>query len=748
MGRTIVFRSVILPAVLLVGFAAAALCRAQTPKAAPTPPPATAEPAETAPPPATAEPVETTPPPAEAEPVESAAAPVVAEAAPADTEPELKPRFELYVPSARKLASELQRSRSGKFASLLSRMMLELADSSAEGVDVGEATALAQRIGDWPDSAIVVSVFAPDTEGRLRWAARFDWSVEDLGKRIEALIKLEAASEMFEGLSLNGCGESGYELVLRDTPLGILAPAGDAQAYVQSHADLPLPDKPFTGTEETTKDGAPLVVCRLNLAGTEKDSGATFMSSFNIVTDVVYAGRVAEDGGWAEEVYVHWPPIAGMGAKAMFGKVKQTFFVPQEAFAAAAFKTVAAPGILEQMAGLGQQVIMESPGQITVMGDPAPGPLVAAVGTELCVTLMPGTGFLPAPDIVVQAKIKDPEELMEDLELAAEDVNDELREREQPAAWRKATVRERTVIWSDGTGHVPGAYLPFIMRPVLFATTETDALGKDKNFLVMGWTTTSPRNFVRRWLDQPRQDPRHLPLKKKTNGQMWVNWGQVYKWIAPYANTALSAVVRDSLLPSADDMAADLTDGLVTMKTRYSGLRVAHTGPLPVGAFVVPLLAGISAAPDESGESDLARERLASQRLKVLYHHSKLFHKDVGRWPAEVAELEGYVDFAGNPGLLHLELSSRKARSNWFEGLFEVEDEEELEEEEEEGGVGVGIDDDLYVIEWGRDSWRLGLAPDTLEHLEKLYIDQDGEVHRVVKTETEEGKQESEGGEV
>jgi hypothetical protein len=113
----------------------------------------------------------------------------------------------------------------------------------------------------------------------------------------------------------------------------------------------------------------------------------------------------------------------------------------------------------------------------------------------------------------------------------------------------------------------------------------------------------------------------------------------------------------------------------------------------------------------------------------VLYHHAKLFRKDMGRWPAEVAELDGYVDFDGHPELLELQLSSRKRWNEWFEGLFEADDEEKEsgeEEEEEEGG----LDDHPYVVEWSRDAWRLGLAPGTLEHLEAFYIDQDGNIHR------------------
>ena len=172
-----------------------------------------------------------------------------------------------------------------------------------------------------------------------------------------------------------------------------------------------------------------------------------------------------------------------------------------------------------------------------------------------------------------------------------------------------------------------------------------------------------------------------------------------------------------------------MTDGMLTAKAKFSGLEVSHQGPLPVGAVVLPSLLAVAAAADESGGSDLARERLASQRLKVLYHHSTLFHKDLGRWPAEVAELDGYIDFAGNPELLKLNLSSRKQWADWLLGGFDADDDAAEDEEEEESE----IDEDLYVIDWEPDRWTLGLAPGTLEHLERLYIDHDGVVHRVEK---------------
>ena len=175
-----------------------------------------------------------------------------------------------------------------------------------------------------------------------------------------------------------------------------------------------------------------------------------------------------------------------------------------------------------------------------------------------------------------------------------------------------------------------------------------------------------------------------LPNRKKTNGQLWLNWNAFYGWLSPYANLAIGIVAKDALLPLPDEMAADLTDASVTLKTRYTGLQVKHSGPVPIGALIVPTFFTSSVVPDESGGSDLARERLASQRLKVFHHHAKLFKKDIGRWPAELAELDGYIDFAGNPRLLKLQLSSRKGWTDMFENLLGGGDEEDDDDEDDE----------------------------------------------------------------
>ena len=644
-------------------------------------------------------------------------------------EPEIRPRLELYVSSARTLITEAKRSHSGVFVERFGNMALELAGASSEGVDAEQATAIVEQIKHWPDTAIRAATYAPDTEGRLRWAIRFDWPLQDLHNRVQSLLTLEAAGELLEGVELKPAAKDAYEITLGESTLGYLLPVGEGHSCLASHDELPFPAEPFTGTAETERDGASLIACRLNLTGTERDSGATFLSSFSAVTDIVYAGRVNEDGDWTEAFHVHWPPISGMGAKALFGKVKQTFFVPDSAFGAMVFKAIMGPGMLEGMAGFGPQVMMEAPGEMTMVGTAGPGPIVLSIESDICVTMLPGTGFLPMPDIIVQARTKRPKKLMDGLREAAEKVNALHHDREQSEPWHETTVRDHTVLWSDGANRYPGVMMPLVMRPVLFTTTEVDARERERDFLVLGWTSTSPEALVRRWLDLPRSEgKRHLPTKRKTNSQLWVNWRQVYKWVSPYVNVPWGSLTGDALLPHVEEVASSMTDALITARTRYAGLSVSHTGPIPVGTLVVPALVSASTAADVGSGSDLARERLACQRLKVLYHHAKLFREDMGRWPAEVAELDGYVDFDGHPELLELQLSSRKRWGEWFEGIFEMDDEEEegAEEEEEEGG----LDDHPYVIEWSRDAWRLGLAPGTLEHLEAFYIDQDGRIHR------------------
>ncbi len=643
----------------------------------------------------------------------------------------VKPRIELVVPSVRQFVTEVTRSHAGVFVSQVRGILLDVAEGSADGVSSDAVAAVLSQVARWPDSSVEIVTFAPDWEGRTRWAIRLHWSLGDLYARAKSLLESEVGRELLIGVSILPGGGNGFVAKLGEAPLAFLMPGhGATNSIIASHADLLVPETLFRGNVE---DGEvkPLVSAKLRLAGSEKDSGATFLSSFSAVTAVDYQGHVSGTGDWVERIKVHWPPILGVGAKAVFSRVKQTFFTPGAAFGSFVVNSPMIPAMLDNVAGFGPQTMMSGPGQMEVIGDAMPGPIASQVGKTVSVTVLPGTGFLPAPDIVVQTRIRKPDKVMADLRLAAARVNSLFLDREKREPWYEVRVRDRLVLWSDSGSQSGFAMLPFVLRPVIFATQEKDGKGKDRNLLVIAWTSTSPETFVRRWLAFPRTKERqYLPTHRKTNGQAWINWKLLYQWVHPYINIGMSGASIESMWPSTDEVEGHLTDAFGAMKTSFSGLNISYQGPLPIGVMVLPGMLAASVAPDLSGGSDLARERLASQRLLVFFHHAKLFRKDFGRWPAEIGELDGYVDFAGNPGLLRLQLSSKKQWNDWIGDMFEAPEKSD-EDEEDEVEEELKIDDKLFVVKWGREKWTLGYAPKTLDHLESLFIDQDGKLHRV-----------------
>jgi hypothetical protein len=649
--------------------------------------------------------------------------PVKIEAPDAKTEM-LKPRFSLLIPSLGLLVEKASASHSRKLMAPLGGMLAEAGQASAEGLDVEGLYSILKLLGDWPATSLYAVTYTPDLEGKARWAIRFDGSLKELHGRVDRLLKSDLGSSIFSGMKMGRGGAGAYVIRLAGAPICYLRAAPDSGACITSHADLPLPAKP-TLKKSTAGGQAPeLIYSRINLAGTEEDSGATMFSGFSLVTQVDYSAHVDESGDWQEEVMVHWPLISGMGAKVLLGNVKQTFFVPREAFGAAAYSLVVAKEMLDTIAGFDPMIMKDESGD-------GSGPLAGHVSSELCTLLLPGTGFLPMPDTLFQSRLSGAEDWIDDVREAIDKVNKHHEEREESPPWHEATVRDRTVFWHDGGATLPGATMPVTLKSVIFTTKEYDARDREREFLVVGLTSTTPQDLVERWLDLPRgKEGVYLPQAKKTSGQVWFNWKQIYKWVSPYVNISLSAVVQDALLPGMEEIAAELSDGILTARTSYSGFKVSYQGPLPTGIFVIPGMLSLSMATDGSGGSDLARERLARQRLKILFHHCKLFHKDMGRWPAEVAELQGYIDFDGNPELLELELSSKQMIAEFFDDLFGDDEEREKAEEDVELVI---FEQSPYVIDWGEREWSLGYAPATFVHLEKLWIDQDGKIHRKVR---------------
>lgn len=649
------------------------------------------------------------------------------EASPQPDEPDLKPRFHMQVPSLHQAISEVLRSNSGTLVRDIAGIMLDSITRSADGLDHDETLSLIETIRVWPDTSADLSTFAPDIQSRSRWALRLDWPLTDLRTRVQALFDSESAREMLSGITMKD--EDGVAtLRLRDDVLGYLLATDNVRSMFATHKDLILPADGPSSTPGRKGTPAPLVTARLNLSGTEKDSGATAFSSFSFINALTYSGYVNAEGVWHEQLDLLWPPISGMGIKALFGKVKQTFFVPDSAIGAVALNTSAVPGILDQMAGFGPQMTISDSGEFDIDESTMPGLLSLHGESQLGIVVLPGTGFFPAPDFVIQSRTRNKDAAISDLRSAVRNMNRAALQREARPEWSEVSVDGRPVFWRDSAANARGL-LPFAMKPVVFIAAERDAKDYEKDFLVMAFTSTSPEQLVRRWLAFPRTREKHyVPSDSRTSGELWINWMDVYRLVHPYLDLMLNIGSSGALLPHADRLTDNLTHGRLTAQVKYAGLNMSHEGPLPVGVLALPIMFGVSLEPDTSGSSDLAREQFAVQRLKVLHHHSELFRQDLNRWPAELRELDGYVDFAAHPELLRLQLSAGKAWGDWFESLSE---EEHPDAEEDEDELDVEFDDDLYVIEWKKNSWSLGYAPDTFEHLEKLYIDQDGRIHRV-----------------
>jgi len=674
---------------------------------------------------------------ADTQPATAPAAPTVVAVAtqPAAQEAELKPRCELFTPSVARLLAEAKRSHSGAFLDPLAQILLAAGESASEAPDVGSVLAMLQQIQSWPDTSVGFAVFAPDREGRARWLVRLEWPLEDLRTRVRDLMAGEAGAELLAGVAFEEQSDGSCALRLPETPLAYLQAAGDRGSVIASHADLPIKEATYRGPVEVVDQLPPLLSCRRSFGQTEKDSGATFLSSVRFVTSVEYAGAVDEQGAWRETVRASWPPISGTVAKALLGRVKQTFFVPQTAHGAVVVNAGMLKGALDGLVGLGPQAAIGAGGEVTIMGAEALGPLATHADSEMCFIALPGSGFFPVPDVIAQCKVNKPEGLLRDLRKATEQVNQAFREQEQPEPWHEAEVGEQTVFWHDSSGRSGGAMLPFATRTVLFTHAERDDDGRERDFLIVGWTSTAPEALVERWCALPRASSRlFMPRQRKLDGEVWVNTRALYTWLEPYMNVGLSVASAGALLPDADALGEKLSDAWIQARMRYTGLDVSVEAPLPAGLVAVPLMLGTALQTDWSGGSDLARERLACQRLRVLYHHAKLFRQDIGRWPAAVAELDGYVDFAGNPGLLLLRRSAAAERSEGWGDVFKgMLGSGEATQTDEESAGDSEIDDSLYTIDWGQTTWTLGFKPQTFEHLEKLYIDQDGTIHRVEK---------------
>lgn len=620
-----------------------------------------------------------------------------------DAEKPLKPRLILKVPSLKRLLAEAKRSNMGLFGEHIVRTLTVGMGESSEGVDADQLAMLLEDVSSWPDTSFSLVNFAPRADGTLRWAARFDWPVEQTVQRLERLLDLEAADTILEGISIRET-ERGLQIMLPDLPLGYVVDSGDGGTMLRSTEDVAAERPRPKGDPEK----APVIYCQLNIAGTKKDSSSV-LGDVPWIGGIAYWSSVDDNGDWNEHFSVTWNSLVGMGVKMLLGKAKQPFYVPESALKAAVFAVKDGGGLLDVFSGL------------------EPGTIGTFAGDDLCVCMLPGSGFFPVPDVVVQSRTRLPNTLLDKVRKATEEINKKHEEKDQPPLWNEIDVDGQPVFWADQMA-VQGQMMPFTLRTVVTCVHGKDPKSRERDFVFLGLTSTDPEDLVRRWKKQwPAPSHRPIPTEENVDWQGWVHWKGLYEIYGPILAMAFDAMDAPPPLPAMDEALKHLTDSIVTVKIKWEGLSVKHRGPVAFGAIFVPVATAMSFG--ESGSGDIGHERIARQRLKVLYHHAKLFEKDFGRWPAEVRELDGYVDFASYPYLLNIKKAGRKGFQGFLENVFGESELEEDDEDEEESIFD--IDDSIYRIEWFEDGWRLGFTPKTFAHIEDLYIDQDGLIHRV-----------------
>src|SRR5205085_1843646 len=117
------------------------------------------------------------------------------------------------------------------------------------------------------------------------------------------------------------------------------------------------------------------------------------------------------------------------------------------------------------------------------------------------------------------------------------------------------------------------------------------AAGKSvKPRLLIVQTTNWPEDAVRRWksLTRPRAEPVSIPESSQGGWQARIQWDAIYTQVQPWLSL-IAAFADDAILPpSADEIRSNLPDSVISIHTDFSGLRVQHSGPIPLGVFYVP----------------------------------------------------------------------------------------------------------------------------------------------------------------
>lgn len=631
------------------------------------------------------------------------------------------PQVEVYVPSVTGLVDAYRRSRTAKVVDSFLGLIPSFEQESDEDFDFSAVIEILRRLADWPDTSLVLTTYPQDREGRARWAIRVDWPLADCVSRVEEMISGEKARKVLGEVSLRRQDDGSFRLELPDLELAVFRADGNG-CLVVSNAELVPPKRVFgqkdaSSGDKTASSSSYLIYCRLNMEAGKEDeeeqARGGLLGSLSVVSDLRYAGKLGPDGAWSERINLRWNPMLGLFIKSALKKVKQKFECPREAFAAGVLHLAMGEGMADMISGL------------------PTGTMGARVEGEMAFSVLPGEGFFPIPDVYYQFPARRIDRIHEDIRAAIKKDNSERKDDDRPPAWFEEDVDGRTIFFHDSAADRHGGLSFSTSRTVIFFEEPSDGEeNKGPARLIVVSTSGWPDDAVKRWeafRKSPASRRRVMPAGSNTHWQLNVNWKTIYELVRPYLSLMLAGTSSaERPMPSAEDIAANLSDSELNVKIEYAGVDVRHDGPLPIGAVYVPLITGASLTATSGGSSEAERERMACRNLRVLYHHAKLFRKDYGRWPATVAELDGYVDFASHPHLLDLPAKGEGFLTG-FVSMFTQDRKAQARDELDEGE----IDETLYEIDWDEDAWQLRFRSGEFVKWATIYVDQEGEIHRV-----------------
>lgn len=653
-------------------------------------------------------------------------------------------QLEVYVPSVVKLAHAFEASKTAELVDVVRKLIPKPDEIAGEDkFDVSAFAKLSEHVLSWPDTSLTFTTFSQDRDGRPRWALCVDWPIDAVVSRVQSLLADDSAKHILENVRLVEGDDNAWRLELPDMVLAYLRPTEHGSMLTATETLMP-PTKVYGMDEYADRKGRhrdTRLFCRLNLDAGDEGSRNPMFATFIGVSSVDYDLRLLKNGSWREMFIVKWNAMIGLAAKAIFQKTKSRFECPNDAF-------------VNAVLDLGT-ISKSAPDSIS--GLPR-GTIGTRTTGDMAFTLMPGTGVIPIPDTYYQFRTGPRHLLLHRIRNAIEKDTKKRRDDDRRPAWHEENIDGNVVFWRDPTADGSYGLTPATFRTVVFfqpplsaeeknhdakaddddddpTTTAASDDDDQPRMVVVATTSTWADDAVRNFRKQ-LEDARTMPTSKKMDWQARVNWNNAYKLAYPYLAIGIGLSEDASLPPEPKEIESLLSESRVDVKISLGGFLARHIGPAPVGGVYIPALAAMTLNSSADPGSEIAREQTACRRLRVLYHHCKLFKKDYGRWPATVAELDGYVDFASHPQLLRLR-DKKVGMLTSFAKAFAIEKDDDSNSHDNGSDVSDDeIDDTLYEIDWSSNDadWRLKLREGEFVAYKTIYIDAKGRIHRVPKT--------------